>query len=282
MMVYIYLVWNLNDIILFQVLDSKIKQHNYKPEWADVLKEDECVTVSLTNQSPPIDIQVHSNVFLCMERDHSGHLCNSSIIPFDGELRRLGAGAFGIVFKYTPSNQEQSLVIKRIETENDARKKLSKPSWFREGHHTQQLYHPNIIRYFGKPLLYGDQFYCFMEFGGLSLEDKYFRKSGLGMPMDLKEICKASLQVSDAINYLHNHTDTRETFVIHRDIRTGNVTCNDSGVYKLIDFGISSEKKIEQCSKIDSDAHLGNHLWKSPEFCWHNLVMNNRVPTTGM
>ncbi|XP_063681848.1 probable serine/threonine-protein kinase mkcC [Bolinopsis microptera] len=261
-----------------KVLNSKIKQHNYKPEWADVLKEDEFITVSLTNQSPPINIQIHSNVFLFMERYHSGHFCNNNIL-LDGDLKKIGKGAFGIAFKYTPSNQEQSLVIKRTETENDARKKLSKPSWFREGHHTQQLCHPNIIRYFGKPVLYGDQFYCFMEYGGLSLEDIYCRESGSGRRMDLNDICKASLQVSDAIKYLH--TDTRETFVIHRDIRTGNVTRNDSGVYKLIDFGISSEKKIEECSKIDSDAHLGHHLWKSPEFCWKNMITDNNGATAG-
>ena len=208
-------------------------------------------------------------------------MCNNSNIKLDGELRKLGAGAFGIVFKYTSANDEQSLVIKRTKTRYDASNQLSKPSWFREGHHTQQLCHENIIRYFGKPILYGDEYYLFMEYGGRSLEDIYFKK-WQGSGMDPSEICKASQQISSAIKYLHTDTCTRETFVIHRDIRTANVTCNDSGVYKLIDFGISSEKKIEESSIIASDAHVGNHLWKSPEFCWHTLFMINRSPTAGM
>ena len=223
-------------------------------------------------------VEVHSDVFEYIEClnnfQSSSHIKRVNEIKLKGEVRKLGKGGFGTTFAYTPSDLDPklTLVIKRNEGSTGQNTANSKPSWFREGHHTQQLCHDNVIKYFGKPILYGHLYYCIMEYGGRSLEDIYFREDGHGPRMDLNEISKASFQVSSGLNYLH----TRNPIVIHRDIRTANVTYNESkSVYKLIDFGLSSEKIVEECSrgsKIASNKEWGNHLWKSPEFCWHTIT----------
>jgi serine/threonine protein kinase len=190
-----------------------------------------------------------------------------------GLVERLGSGSFGSTFVYTPDglSPKRHFVIKMNKAISGNRPDDSKPGWYRECHHTQQLKHENIIKYFGKPILYGDVYHCIMEYGGRSLESIYIDS---GRRMDTKNIISTSLQVSAALHYLH----TRDPIVIHRDIRSPNVTCNDDGVCKLIDFGLSSEKKLEETSKIKSDTDWGNHLWKSPEFCWH---ITNRGPAAG-
>ena len=216
------------------------------------------------------DLQIESDVFDAIEYHCRGEM----ILPkFDGVLKTLGnPGAFGRAYAYTPNtNKDTSVVIKRNKTCQDSGGKLNwKPAWYREVHHTLALCHDNIIKYYSKPILYGDHYYCIMEHGGDSLEEKYCRGTiSAGHPMNLNDICIVASQISCAINYLH----TRNPLIIHRDIRTANVTYNSSsGLYKLIDFGLSSEKNEEESSKIVSNTEWGNYFWKSPEFCWHNIT----------
>ena len=231
------------------MLHSQILRLN----WVEILDEGGSVKVEVPQPSNPavcLEISIDSNVFDLYRS------CESTDV-----LTVLGRGGFGNTFKYskvTRSTSDISIVIK----ENVIREeeKDEKPAWYREAVHTRQLCHDNIIKYLGKPILYKNRYYCMMEFGGMSLNDRYFKKSN----MDRADICTAMLHISRAIDYLHQQIG--DTVVIHRDIRASNVTVSDERVYKLIDFGISSEKSTLY-SKINSDIGFGNHLWKSPEFC---------------
>ena len=241
------------------MLHSQILRLN----WVELLDEGSSVKVEVPQPSNPdvcLEIFIDSNVFdLC--RSLPVQLQDHSRINTSDILTVLGRGGFGNTFKYdkvTRSNSVISIVIKENmirEVEED-----EKPAWYREAVHTRQLCHDNIIKYLGKPILYKNRYYCLMEFGGMSLNGKYFNKS----IMERSDICAAMLHISRAIDYLHQQIG--DTVVIHRDIRTSNVTVSDERVYKLIDFGISSEKSTLN-SRIHSDVHFGNVLWKSPEYC---------------
>ncbi|KAL5254695.1 hypothetical protein ACHWQZ_G014208 [Mnemiopsis leidyi] len=235
------------------VLHSQILQLN----WVELLDEGSCINVRVPITSSPesfLEISIHSDVF-----DECKTLSVSR-----SNLRLLGSGGFGNTFRYDPdtgSNSAISVVIKENKIqENKNAMPEDKPAWYREVVHTRQLCHDNIIRYLGKPILYKNSYFCLMEFGGESVSNKYYKKA----TMKRSDISTAMLHISRAIDYLHRKIG--DTIVIHRDIRTSNVTVSDQNVYKLIDFGISSEKSPLD-SKIQSDTNFGNCLWKSPEYC---------------
>ena len=237
------------------MLHSQILRLN----WVELLDEGSSVIVEVPQPAKTgvcLNISIDSNVFdLCRSRKSTD------------VFTVLGAGGFGNTFKY---RKVISIVIK----ENMIREEEvdEKPAWYREAVHTRQLCHDNIINYLGKPILYKNRYYCLMEFGGMSLNNKYFKKSS----MDRSDICTAMLHISRAIDYLHQQIG--DTVVIHRDIRTSNVTVSDQRVYKLIDFGISSEKSAHN-SRIHSDTHFGNVLWKSPEYCQYLLGKSDYLKT---
>jgi serine/threonine protein kinase len=240
----------------FQVLSREISLHN----WIEILHQGGNVKRSVElPKSLPVDVTLSSDIFdQCLAWDSGQSGSNLSL---------LGEGGFAKTFKYDIAIQS-NFIVSVVIKQNSSRDKKNdeKPAWYREACHTRRICHDKIIRYFDKPILYRRYYYCIMEYGGISLHDKYYHNES-NANMDLKDIATAMLHIADAINYLHNHMDN---VIIHRDIRSSNVLVSERNVYKLIDFGISSEKIKEQ-SAIHSDVHFGNPLWKSPEYCRYLL-----------
>ena len=183
-------------------------------------------------------------------------------------LTLLGKGGFAKTWRYDTTTQTNSVISVVIKQNFTDKRHYEKPAWYREASHTRQLSHENIIKYYDKPILYKSSYYCIMEYGGTSLSEKYYNKADVAMARS--DIRIAMLHIAKAIRYLHD--DSRPDVVIHRDIRTSNVTVSESGVYKLIDFGISSKKCAQLSSKITSDPGFGNPLWKSPEYCGYLIT----------
>ena len=136
----------------------------------------------------------------------------------------------------------------------------SKPSWFREAYTTRNLRrHENIIQYYGEHMFYQNHYFCIMEHGGETVYHKYYRKA----EMEEEDIKRAMLHIARGIKHLHeNHFDIA---IIHRDVRTMNVTVRDN-VYKLIDLGLSSTFENDLDSYLNSDA-TGHHYWLPGRSC---------------
>lgn len=73
-----------------------------------------------------------------------------------------------------------------------------------------------------------------------------------------KESFDITEQLADVLHYLH----TRPTPIIYRDLKPENIIVSDSGVVKLIDFGIARRHKAE--AKNDTQA-LGTPGYAAPE-----------------
>ena len=79
----------------------------------------------------------------------------------------------------------------------------------------------------------------------------------LNRPLSEQQIQYVVRELLEALVYLHDYC-----FVIHRDVKAGNVLLTESGMVKLADFGVSAKNMSgmqRRCSFI------GTPYWMSPE-----------------
>jgi|694.fasta_scaffold20971_6 serine/threonine protein kinase len=115
--------------------------------------------------------------------------------------------------------------------------------------------HPNIIRLYGHGEWEGG-LYIAMEFiQGISL-----RQYLLQTPMSLKRVLEIILDIAYALCHLHTHG------VIHRDLKPENILVTESGIIKVIDFGIAQLLTVKPPSELTSRQRLlGTPIYMSPE-----------------
>lgn len=115
--------------------------------------------------------------------------------------------------------------------------------------------HPNIVKMHGLGEWEGG-LYISMEFiQGISL-----RQYILQTPMSLKKALEIIIDIAYALCHLHTHG------VIHRDLKPENILVTESGIIKVIDFGIAqllAEKTgLDPASK---QSLIGTPIYMSPE-----------------
>ena len=170
-------------------------------------------------------------------------------------FKRLGKGGFGATLEFKNDHGRTRYVLKVAINENDYNN--PKPAWYRESYYTKDLMHENIIKYYGKHIYFNNHYFCIMEHGGGTVYNIYHDKRA----MPEKDIKLAMLHIARAIQYLH--CNLSDSILVHRDIRTHNLVV-DNDVYKLIDFGLSSNySKDLNSNDLDSKAR-GNPLWLPP------------------
>jgi eukaryotic-like serine/threonine-protein kinase len=173
-------------------------------------------------------------------------------------VKRLGAGAFGTVYKAKDRVLGRMLAIKTIRLEGLAASGASieelMDRFKREAQISAQLRHPNIVTIYDVGESDGMS-YLAMEFiDGVGL-DRVIATAGR-LPLERAALIGA--QVADALDFAHQHS------VVHRDIKPANIMIEAGDRVKVTDFGIA---KV-----TDSGEHLtmtgsllGTPSYMSPE-----------------
>jgi serine/threonine-protein kinase len=173
-------------------------------------------------------------------------------------VKRLGAGAFGTVYKAKDKVLGRMLAIKTIRMEGLAASGASVEElvdrFKREAQISAQLRHPNIVTIYDVGETEGVS-YLAMEFiDGVGLE----RVIAAAGRLPLERAALIGAQVADALDFAHRHS------VVHRDIKPANIMVEAGDRVKVTDFGIA---KV-----TDSGEHLtmtgsllGTPSYMSPE-----------------
>jgi hypothetical protein len=172
--------------------------------------------------------------------------------------QRLGAGAFGTVYKAKDRLLGRMVAIKTIRLDGLAASGSGLDELLarfkREAQVSAQLKHPNIVT-----------IYDIGEFEGLSyLAMEYIDGPGLDKViadaghLTVERAAAIGAQIADGLDYAHTHN------VVHRDIKPANVMIEAGDRVKVTDFGIARA--------IDSGEHLtvtgsllGTPSYMSPE-----------------
>src|SRR5262245_60430106 len=147
-------------------------------------------------------------------------------------VQRLGAGAFGTVYKAKDRVLGRMVAIKTIRLEGlaaastDLRELTDR--FKREAQVSAQLKHPNIVTIYDIGEVDGLS-YLAMEFiDGVGLD-----KIIAGGPLPVERAALIGAQVADALDFAHRAN------VVHRDIKPANIMIEAGDRVKVTDFGIA-------------------------------------------
>ena len=166
-------------------------------------------------------------------------------------LEKLGQGGMGVVYLAEDLNLERKVAIKFL-PQQIATNAQDKERFKIEAKAAAKLNHPNIATIYSIEES-GDQMFISMEYiKGVELSEKI--QAGT-IPTD--EAIKIATQIADGLEAAHKEGIT------HRDIKTSNIMITDSGVVKIMDFGLAKVKGTSKLTQMG--ATLGTVAYMSPE-----------------
>lgn len=169
-------------------------------------------------------------------------------------LKKLGGGGFGAVYLAEDTRLHNLVAVKELLRPSANAKALFQ----QEAAVLAQLDHPYLVKvsdFFGE----GRSHYLVMDYiAGRDLLDLAVEANESGRRLALEKVLRWTLQVCDAVAYLHHLNPP----IIHRDIKPANIRLDQHKRAILVDFGIA---KIDPKAKTQSMAQAISRGFSPPE-----------------
>ena len=174
---------------------------------------------------------------------------------------KLGSGGMGVVYEAEDTVLGRHVAVKFI-PDNLLNDRKSMDRFVREARAASQLNHPSICTIHDIGDVDGHPYIVMEKLEGMSLKDKILGTE----PQDLELILDVGIQVSDALAACHAKG------IIHRDIKPANIFLTNSGVVKILDFGLAKVSRALSSSDVGLQEDLtvageifGTAVYMSPE-----------------
>lgn len=163
------------------------------------------------------------------------------------DLKLLGKGGMGVVYKARQTNLDRDVAIKLLMgTKTGCQAAIDR--FLNEQKILGMLDHPNIITVFDAGV-HEEQPYVVMQLiDGFTLADWTMEHEG---NLPIEAAARYMAQVSNAVEYAHNKG------LLHRDIKPANIMVDSSDNAQLLDFGLA---KIFAQESNDNDNAFSNGL----------------------
>jgi serine/threonine protein kinase/Tol biopolymer transport system component len=154
-------------------------------------------------------------------------------------VEKLGEGGMGIVYKARDTRLDRIAALKLLPPDKtqDAERKRR---FVQEAKAASALNHPNIITIYDINADDGVDFIAMEFVAGRGL-DRLIARQGLRAP----EALRIAVQIADALAAAH------AAGIIHRDLKPRNIMVTDSGLVKVLDFGLA---KLTEKSGIGQES----------------------------
>jgi serine/threonine protein kinase/tetratricopeptide (TPR) repeat protein len=170
-------------------------------------------------------------------------------------VREVGRGGMGAVYEAFRADGEvsQRVAVKLVKHGMDTEFVLRR--FERERRILGALDHPYIARLLGGGATDAGLPFLVMEYvEGLPI-DRYAKVAALSTA----ERLRLFLKVCEAVSYAHRHR------IIHRDLKPSNILVTETGVPKLLDFGVAKLLDLDSAGKT-GDATATAHRVMTPEY----------------
>ena len=168
-------------------------------------------------------------------------------------VERLGAGAFGQVFRAVDNELQRPVAVKLLRGGVGATLEDT-DRFLREARSAARLRHPGIVTVHETGQAADGTPYLVEEFvRGTTLAAHV--KAG---PMDPRRAADIAAQVADALAYAHAQG------VVHRDVKPSNIMLDPDGRPHLMDFGLAKREADDAPETLDGQV-LGTPAYMSPE-----------------
>lgn len=175
------------------------------------------------------------------------------------ELReKIGAGGMGLIYKGFDTRLKRPVAIKMISDriKDESVRKNVRERFFNEARAAGALSHPNLVQIYDCGEL-DDIVYIVMEYIEGETLEQLLKSKGPLSPSHLIKYCK---EISDGLSFAHKKG------IVHRDIKPSNIIIEaNSGISKILDFGIAKFVDEEELKLTSTGMVLGSTHYLSPE-----------------
>ena len=166
-------------------------------------------------------------------------------------LENCGQGGMGVVYRARDRRLNRIVALKFLLTGEDAGSTSALQRFQREAEAIAALNYPGIATIYEAGKWEGSPFLALEFLAGGTLRARLPARFGLA------EILDYACQLGDALAFAHSKG------VLHRDIKPANCMFNDSGVLKLVDFGLA--KPLGSPDLTQSGCTVGTIPYMAPE-----------------
>lgn len=149
----------------------------------------------------------------------------------------LGRGGMSIVYKARNSALGHVVALK-IPHSNMLKDGAFVQRFLREAEIDSKLHHPNIVKIIDHGEINGVPYLATEFINGGDLKEIIEQES----PLSVEQASWIIIQVCQALDYAHSKQ------VFHRDIKPDNIMMSDTGIVKVMDFGIALAKSLSRLS----------------------------------
>ncbi|MDO8550436.1 MAG: protein kinase [Ignavibacteria bacterium] len=166
-------------------------------------------------------------------------------------VEKLGEGGMGVVYKAEDTKLRRDVAIKFLPRHISVNKE-DRQRFEIEAQAAAALNHPNIATIYSIEES-GNEVFIVMEYiNGIELKEKI--KKGF---LNLEESQNIIEQIAQGLKTAHQRG------IIHRDIKSANIMITQSGLVKIMDFGLAKVGGTSQITKLGTT--LGTTAYMSPE-----------------
>jgi serine/threonine-protein kinase len=169
-------------------------------------------------------------------------------------IQKIGKGAFGTVVLVEDTVVEERLILKFLNPNVASDEEMMK-RFVHELRYSRKITHKNVIRIYD--FLYVS--------GGYAISMEYFPSHTLATEIANEKPMRPEKAVSFAIDICTGMQIAHQQGIVHRDLKPANILIDDTGLLKIVDFGVAAAAKSGDTQLTKTGYVIGSPKYMAPE-----------------